>query len=127
MTLWDQLPHRCTIRRKNTTRGSLGGSKTSTTEIAVNIECWEQNASHSEIESHEKIGMRINRKIYFDVDPGVDEQHEILITSRDRGDTNIPIADRKILEVRSEALPDTTAGLGVGYKVMAEEITSVEQ
>lgn len=127
MSLLDNLPHLCLIRRKTTTLDEHGGSKTTPVEVKTDVACWEQNAGHREVIQYEKVGMIVNRKVYFDADPGVDESYEILITSRDAGQTTIPIVDRKVLEVRSEALPDATAGLGVAFKVMAEETPGARQ
>jgi len=64
--------------------------------------------------------MSINRKIYFLTDPGVTVQHSIYITERLGTTVSSPIK----LEVRTEALPDASAGLGIVYRVMAEEVTS---
>ncbi len=118
MTLIDTMPHRCTIRRKRRSSGSLAGSKTTPTVEQTGVHCWEQNAGHAETLDYQKRGMTINRKIYFATDPAVDTRHEILITERD----GVAVASPLILEVRSESLPDAAAGRGTVYKVMAEEM-----
>ena len=120
MGILDSFPHRCTISRRIRTKRTLGGSKDSSVDEQTNVLCWEQNANHVEITDYEKMGMAVNRKIYFLTDPGVTVRHQISITSRN----GVAIASPIELEVRTEALPDASAGMGVVYKVMAEQITS---
>ena len=88
--------------------------------MQTDVVCWEQNANHNEILDYEKRGMSINRKVYFLTDPGVTVRNQILITERD----GVAVANPIELEVRTKSNPDASAGLGVVYKVMAEEITS---
>jgi hypothetical protein len=125
MSLLDNLPHRCTIRVLKLAKGTLGGSKRTPTVEQTNVECWDQPASAKEIEEFQKLGMGINRKIYFKTDPGVTEAHDILITSRDRGTTTI--SSPFPLEVKSESLPDASAGLGVLFRVMVWQQTGSKQ
>jgi len=122
VSLLDNLPHRCTIRRRTRTKGTLGGSKDSQTNEQTNVECWEQNAGHNEVMDYEKRGMSISRKVYFASDPGVTSRHEILITERNGTTISSPVA----LTVKSEAIPDASAGMGVLYKVMCDRVTSSE-
>lgn len=127
MSLLDDLPHRCITQRRTVSRGSHGGRKTSKTEEKFRICCWVQPATHREVEEYEKRGISINRKVYFADDPEVTERHDIVIVSWDRGCTLIERSKRKTLEVRSYAGPDSSAGLGVLYKVMVEETTGSNQ
>jgi hypothetical protein len=103
----------------------LGGSRRAATVEQTGVKCWDQPASDDQIEEFSKHGIAINRKIYFIADPSVTEAHEILITSRDAGTTTI--ANPVALEVRSEALPDASAGLGKVYRVMAWQQTGSNQ
>ena len=125
MTLLDSLPHRCSIQILKLTKGSLGGSKRIATVEQTDVKCWDQPASDDEIDEFSKRGIKIGHKIYFSSDPAVTEAHEILITSRDAGTTTIdsPTA----LEVRSEALPDASAGLGKLFRVMVLDQTGTDQ
>jgi len=117
MSLLDNFPHECTIRRRTIAKGDLGGGKTSSTVEQTGVSCWVQTASDREVLAYEKMGMSINRKIYFLSDPSVTERHEILVTKK----LGVAVSSPAVLEVRSEALPDASAGLGVVYRVMAEE------
>lgn len=77
--------------------------------------------SASETEKYAKRDIAASRKVYFVSDPGVTTRHQILITSRDRGDTTI--ANPVVLDVKSTPKPDASAGLGILYRVECEEVT----
>jgi len=112
MSLLDNFPHTCTAKRRTRTKGTLAGSKDSfVTTVFSARACWRQLANDAEIREFEKRGISVTDKIYFTTDPGLDERHIIEI-------------DGEILEVRSEAGPDASAGLGVVYRVMAERTTT---
>ena len=120
MGLLDQFPHRCTIRYRSRTKGTLGGAKDTWTNEQTNVKCWEQPAGDAEIMDYEKRGMRITHKVYFTTNPSISTNHQILITER----SGITVASPSPLEVRSLALPDSSAGLGVLWKVMCDQTTS---
>ncbi len=120
ISLLDNFPHECTIRKRTRAKGSLIGSKDSFPATQTAVSCWEQNATHGEILDYEKRGISITRKVYFLTDPGVNARNTIEITKRRGVDVSSPIR----LDVRSKALPDASAGLGVVFKVMVEEVTS---
>lgn len=124
-SLLDNMPHRCTIRVLKPTRDAIGGIKLVPTEVSTDNECWEQAATNDEILQFEKRGIIASRKVYFPTDPSVQENHEILITSRDRGVTTI--ASPQVLKVKSRSEPDATAGLGRGFKVMCDDQTGGNQ
>lgn len=65
--------------------------------------------------------MLISRKIYFLTDPGVTAQHEIVIT--ESNGVTITTANELILDVKSVAEPDASAGLGVVFRVMVDRET----
>jgi len=119
MSLLNSFPHKCTIRRRTRSKGTLGGSKESFTDEQTNVECWSQNANHREVQDYEKRGMRITHKVYFTIDPGVTENHQILITE----ENGVAIASPDILDVKTRSDPDASAGLGVVFKVMADILT----
>lgn len=120
MSLLDEMPHESTIRRRTRTKSSLGGSKDSFVNEQTEVKCWEQPATAKEIVDFEKRGISINRKVYFPTNPSVTERHQILITKRQ----GVAITSPTPLEVKTILSPDSSAGLGVLYKVMVEEVTS---
>jgi hypothetical protein len=61
---------------------------------------------------YQKRGIAVTTKIYFTADPQLTTENYILI-------------DGDIFEVRSKAKPDASAGLGVVFRVMAEEVSSI--
>lgn len=101
----------------------MGGTKVDTTDVATNVKCWEQQANAKEIDLYEKRGQQVDRKVYFSVDPEIDEQNEILITEK----LGTAVANPIVLKVRSEVEPDASAGIGILYRVMAQKITSQDQ
>lgn len=119
MSLLTQLPHRCTIRRKTRTKGSLAGSKDTPVNEQTDAECWEQQATNKEIDMFQKRGMEVTRKVYFTTDPGVTSRHQIVMTQRN----GIAVSGENPLDVVSEALPDASAGKSVLFKVMVKELT----
>lgn len=121
MSLLDNLPHRCTIRKRVRSKGTLGGGRNDPSDVVTNVVCWDQPAGDSEITAYMKQGMTITRKVYFASDPGVTEQHQILITSRDGGTT--AVGSPRVLDVVSDSQPDASAGLGLLYRVMCRDIT----
>ena len=126
MTLFDQFPHKCTIRqRTRSSNDDLMGSYDSHPDVQTDVVCWEQQASASEVQSFQKRGMSVSRKIFFLTDPGVDETNQIVITERMR--VAVSADDQIPLDVMSETLPDASAGLGVLYKVMVNDQPSERQ
>jgi len=121
MSLLDNLPHKCTIRKRIRTKGGLGGSKDSYLNTQTSVACWAQVASHTDTVEFEKKGMVVNRKVYFTSDPGIDEQYQIVIT--EMNGTAVATASQIPLEVRTEARPDASAGKGLLWKLFAEERT----
>lgn len=114
MSLLDNLPHRCTIRRRVRTKGPLGGSKDTFPDEQTGVECWEQPASDGEKIEFQKRGMTISNRIFYSSDPGVTSQHEILITRRQ----GVAVASPIRYDVMSRSEPDSSAGLGIQWKVM---------
>ncbi len=79
--------------------------------------CWQQSAKESEILEFAKRGISVTNKVYFTDRPAVDEQHTLIITNPQTGQTNT-------FEVRSRAEPDASAGLGILYRIMCELTTT---
>jgi hypothetical protein len=114
MSLLDNLPHRCTIRRRVRTKGALGGSRDTFTNEQTDVECWEQQASAKETEAFQKRDYEEVRKVYFATDPSVTTRHQILVTEKE----GVAVTSPADLDVLTEALPDAGAGLGAPFKVM---------
>jgi len=120
MSLLDNFPHKCTVRKRTFTKDSLGARKSSYTDVYTDLVCWQQPAGDSESLAYQKSGMMITHVVFFRIDPGVTTRHQIVITQR----LGTAISSSTPLDVMSSAMPDATAGLGVCYKVMCREITS---
>lgn len=109
----------------------MGGNIYSIEIEQTGVECWEQQVSASESSDFEKRGITATTKLYFVSDPGVTEQHRILITERngveapnlDMTDVNNP----DVLDVVSNAQPDASAGLGILFRIMCKNSTGGNQ
>ena len=113
MSLLENFPHTCTVKKRVRTKGSLGGSSDPLTTVATDLSCWQQSVGDSQVEEFAKRGIAVTDKVYFTTDPGVDTRHVLEVTNPQTGQTIT-------LEVKSRALPDASAGMGVVYRVMAE-------
>lgn len=122
MSILNQFPHRCTIRRIVRVKGDLGGSRDTYLNEQTSVLCWEQSASQKEVMEYEKRGVFITRKIYFTTNPGIGERHQILVTERE----GVAVSSPTPLKVRTRTEPDGSAGLGVVYKVFCSETTGEE-
>lgn len=120
MSLLDNLPDLCNIQRRQRVKQEHGTRDVPYIEQS-GVSCWVQQASSSEIETYEKRGININRKVFFTQNPNVTENHQIVITSRSG------VSVRIIMDVHSEPDPDASAGLGVVWRVMCNEQTSKDQ
>lgn len=108
MSILDAFPHTATAKRRTRTKGTLGGTKDSfPTILFTDRPCWQQPAGDSEIDRYAKRQITITDKVYFTIEPEVDERDILIIGGR-------------TFEVRSRAVPDASAGLGVVYRVMVE-------
>lgn len=114
MSLLDEMPDRCTIRRRIRSKGTMGGSKASFTNDQTNVLCWEQQVSSGEVAEFEKKGITIDSKVYFVANPGVTGRHQILITSR----SGAAVAGYPALDVVGDASPDASVGREFLWRVM---------
>lgn len=112
MSILDNLPHVCDVLERRRVSGSMGGSRDTSVVTQTDVACWRQFAQAAEVTFYQKRGIAVTDKIYFTADPQVTAQNYILI-------------DGDIFEVRAAAKPDASAGLGVVFKVMAEEVSSI--
>lgn len=108
----DKMPHTCTIKKRVRTKGSLGGSRDTYTTTQDNVKCWEQGLKHSEKLLYDKRNISATSVFFFAADPGVSEKDVIVRNGR-------------TMEVRSEKLPDASAGLGYYFKVVVEEVSGI--
>lgn len=111
MSILDNLPHLCTATLRIRTKGSLGGSRDDESAVFTDRPCWRQMATEAEILEYARRDITVTDKIYFTSDPGLDNRHILRIG----GDE---------FKVRTRSLPDASAGLGVVWRVMAENKTS---
>lgn len=123
MTLLD-FPHRCSIVVHNTTRGEPFGVIRTPVVQRTNVVCWDQPLNAKESKDWEKVGQSVMRKIYFLSEPYVTERHVIRITSRDNGVTTI--SNPPDMRVRAVSYPDSSAGMGVVWKVIVEILTGID-
>jgi len=122
MSLLDNMPHECTIRRKRRTRGELGGSSEGYTVEQTGVECWEQPGKASESVKFAKRGMELMSSVYFNTNVAVTSRHQILITKRNGTDVSSPVA----LDVLAKPEPDDSAGMEVLWRVDCGRLTSTE-
>ena len=106
MSLLDNLPHTASAYPRVHTQGTHGGSRTSLgTALFTDRACWRQPVSDREAVEYEKPGVVVTNKVYFVIDPAVDERHVMVI-------------DGDEFDVLSQAKPDATAGLEWAFRVM---------
>ena len=120
MSLLNNFPHKCTVRRRVHRKDGYGGKKIVYVNELYNVYCWIQPASDAEDGSFQKEGTRNTYKVYFKTNPGVTSRHQILITYQNGAAVDEPIP----MDVVSLPLPDCTAGLGVCYRVMCVYLQS---
>lgn len=119
VSLLDNLPHKCTIRRQRTTGGltdSLGGVRKNTRDEQTGVPCWEQSLSTREIMAYDKQNIVANRKIYFSTNPNITDRHEIIIT--ERNGVAVPESQQEVIDGLLPAGPDASAGLAVLFRVI---------
>ena len=111
MSILDNLPHIATAQVRTRITGELGGSKDSFSTVFSGRACWQQAAGDREIEEFAKWGIQITDKVYFVVDPGVNEEYQLVI-------------DGKTYDVRSFAERDASVGKAYVWRVMVDRHTT---
>ncbi len=110
MPLLDSMPHTATAKRRTRTRDALMGRvDTWPDTLFAGRACWNQQASASEVMQWQARGVSVSHKVFFASNPGVDSS------------CCLEVGGRR-LEVRSWPEPDASAGLGVVWRVMCEDI-----
>jgi len=120
MSLLDNLPHKCTIRKRIHTLGSTGGNKQTYENVSTSVDCWEQAISASEKMEYKKRGVNASRYIYFSSPVNLDETHQILITER----FGVSVSSPKVLDVVAETSPDASVGFDLLYQVLVDDRSS---
>lgn len=111
MSILNSLPHRCDGYLRTRTRDELGGSVDTYTLVFQDRPCWQQTASDSEVMEYDKRGIAVTNKVYFTVNPGLNDKHQLEI-------------DGIRFDVQSRAVPDASAGMGVVWRVMLRATTN---
>ena len=117
MSILDNLPHTCQVRRRIRIKDSLGGSRDSFELTQAGTPCWQQLATDREITEFMKRGISVTNKIYFTTDVQLDERDVLEIQ-------NPTTQEWDTYEVRSRAKPDASAGKSVVWRVMVEYTTT---
>jgi hypothetical protein len=112
-SLLDNLPHRCTARRRKRESDSMGGSVDTFTQVLFSSrECWRQAASDREVSYWQQRSIDITEMIYFNSDPDLQE-NDVL---------TFPDVSGWYYDVKSYAQPDSSVGLGILWRVTVQRI-----
>lgn len=120
MSLLDNFPHICNIKKRVGTRSARGGNRYSWPTVHTNVPCWRQTVKDTSVREFERRGSQSVDRVYFLTDLDLDENH--LIT--DLRDKDADAGTGETWEVASEAEPDASAGLGVLFRVMVNKSTT---
>src|SRR5688572_13494428 len=112
----DHLPHLCDIKTSYTLPDELSGDVDDPTVADEDVACWIQPASDNEINRFKRRDQNVTHRVYFKGNPGVKPGY--ILRPKD-GRITCPFAGAW-LEVKSSA--ETTAGLGLLWSVMCEEL-----
>lgn len=120
MSLLDNFPDICKIQRRIRQKSANGTGGTIDVPYIERsgISCWLQQASSSEINEYAKRGINIDHKVFFVENPNVTENHQIVVYNRSGVAVNV------VMDVHSQPDPDASAGLGVVWRVMTNQVTS---
>lgn len=112
----ENLPHTATIYKRKFVSTAQFGTKQTLEEDQTGVKCWVQLAKMGEIVNAQKLEKTVTHKIYFSVEPGLEEGDAVEITASKTDDqTMVGLA----FEYRVKA--DASAGLGLWFKHMFEE------
>ena len=117
MTLLDELPHRCTIKKSIPVQDDLAGDLDEPEIVDTDVAVWFQPASDREITIYQRRDQVVTHKAYFRGNPGVRPGY--LLFPADGPHVACPFSG-STMEVKSAN--ETTAGLGLLYGVMVEEL-----
>jgi len=114
MSLVDSLPHLCTIKQSAWVQDDNGADYDNPEIVEEGAACWVQPASDRQITEFQKRDQNVTHQVYFNTNKRLKPGHFLLPTTG-------PFAGA-YLEVKS--YNETTAGLGVLFKAMCEEVQS---
>jgi hypothetical protein len=117
MSLPDNLPHLCDITKSIPVRDEYNADIDEPEDFLLNEPCWVQPASDREINIFQRRDQVVTHTVYFRGNPGIRPGY--IITPKDGAYLACPFAGAT-LEVKSAN--ETTAGLGLLWKAMCEEI-----
>ena len=112
MSLLENLPHKVTIQTRAVTEDAVLGDSETFSNTKTNVKAWGQTASQQDIVLFAQRGFVVTHRVYFSTNEALTEANRILYGS-------------KKLDFRSYA--DASAGAGILYKVMCEEVTPRKQ
>jgi hypothetical protein len=110
MGILDSLPHLATAKRRKRVRKN-NGFVDSYEVLFENRPCWVQTDYDFKIEEYRARGQDLSAVIYFTENPHLSEK-------------DIVYAQDEIYEVNSASVPDTSAGLGVVFRVTVGKTTT---
>lgn len=116
MSLPDNLPHKCDIYKEYNLPDDLGGDYDDPAAVSADVVCWVQPAEASQINQFRRRDQNVTHSVYFRTNPGVRPGY---IIEPKNGRITCPFAGAT-LEVK--ASKETTAGLGVLWLVICEEV-----
>lgn len=117
MSLPENLPHRADITKSVPVQDDLGGDLEEQEDFLLDEPCWVQPASDREVNLFQRRDQNVTHSVYFRGNPGIRPGY--VITPKDGAVVSCPFAGAT-LEVKS--VNETTAGLGVLWKAMCEEV-----
>jgi len=117
MSILDALPHRATAYPRVRVPGQWGSGRDRRGDaVWTNKPCWQQTAGEAEVNRYAKRGIEVTDKIYFTENVDLTEVHTLVVTNTLAGST----VD---FDVKTRAVPDASAGLGVVWRVMVSAAT----
>lgn len=117
MSLPENLPHLADIYVLKPVQDEIGGDHEEAQLSESDVACWVQPASDREITQFQRRDQNVTHSVYFQGNPGLRPGY--VIVPKDGAQASCPFAGAT-LEVKSAN--ETTAGLGVLWKVMCEEV-----
>lgn len=124
MSLLDNLPHECTIKRRTHSKSAVGGRNTSNSTISTGVACWEQQLKSNYGVVSQQEGLENYRRVYFVSDPNITTNHRIIITKRNG--TSVASSSQVELKPVGNAVPDASSGYGILYRVTCVIMTQEE-
>lgn len=119
MSLFDNMPHTASIKKRVPTQDAYGGDTQAFTTTTSGVSCWVQVASQRDVANYRReFDLSVTHAVYFASDPSA-----YFGSDPAKGSKYVIVPDTApfaglVLEVRSNA--EATAGMNFGWKVMVE-------